>query len=124
MQDGSELVELTWGQHRRLAGGTDEHHPAVFDEHGEEPFPIRNVLAADSPLATPACLLADTDCCDPQARLGRSPGCLLTDSGSIRERCYRFQQIHGFPFPPCSDAYEKLESNLEGRSGESQRRSV
>jgi hypothetical protein len=94
VQDGSELVELTWGQHRRLAGRTDEHHPAVFHEHGEEPFPIRNILAANSPLATSSCLLADTDTGYTKTRFGAPWETLLTDGGPIRECCHRLEQFH------------------------------
>ena len=66
----------------------------MFDEHGEEPFPIRNILAADSPLATPSCLLADTYCGCTKARFGAPLWSLLTDSGPVRECCYRLKQIH------------------------------
>jgi hypothetical protein len=66
----------------------------VFDEHGEEPFPIRNILAADSPLATPPSLLVDTYCGYTKARFGAPPETRLTDSGPVRECCYRFKQIH------------------------------
>ena len=66
----------------------------MFDEHGEEPFPIRNVLAADPPLATAPGLLVNTWFCDTKARFGALLRTRLTDSGPIRECCYRFKQIH------------------------------
>jgi hypothetical protein len=66
----------------------------VFDEHGEEPFPIRNILAADSPLATPVRLLADTYRCCPGTRFGPPLWTLLTDSGPVRECYYRLKQLH------------------------------
>jgi hypothetical protein len=66
----------------------------VFDEHGEKPFPIRNVLAADSPLATAPGLLVNTYLDDTKARFGAPLRTLLTDSGPIRECCHRFKQIH------------------------------
>lgn len=69
----------------------------MFDEHGEEPFPIRNVLAADPPLAAAPGLLADTYL--DRTRLGApllrvTQRMVLTDGGPIRECCHRFKQIH------------------------------
>ena len=66
----------------------------MFDEHGEEPFPIRNVLTADSPLTTAPGLPVDTYIGHTDARLGALPRTRLTDSGPIRECCYRLKQIH------------------------------